>query len=324
MEIVSRALPMYRWLVAGTMAILLIRCVDRAEERANFIIAYNVAMDDEQSDYDIWTVDPVTRVHSNITNHPDVAWTYLAIDNKILFLSDRDTCTRCFRLYEMHADGSGVRKVSNLLLRDSWMSARAQGRELIVAPSSTIDTAFHILRRRDGQFIGRVEPPLPYCNDPVFSPGGQQIVFRGGKAKSKREQDFDEALYSIRSDGTNLIRLTHELSEDESTPWYAYRAGAPRWHPADNYISYQSFRDGKYSLFGVTPHGNSIGRLTDLPQQEGWHDWSKDGRWLAVEVFDPDQSQFHIGLMDWRTKDWQILTDTAFRYQQAPVFVYDQ
>lgn len=56
-------------------------------------------------------------------------------------------------------------------------------------------------------------------------------------------------------------------------------------------------------------------------QNEGWHDWSPDGRWLAVELFDDEQTQFHIGLMDGGTKEMKILTDTAYPYQQAPVFV---
>lgn len=34
-------------------------------------------------------------------------------------------------------------------------------------------------------------------------------------------------------------------------------------------------------------------------------------------------SQFHIGLMNWQTKEMAILADTAYKYQQCPVFVAD-
>ena len=35
------------------------------------------------------------------------------------------------------------------------------------------------------------------------------------------------------------------------------------------------------------------------PQSEDWHSRSPDGKWLATELFDTDEAQFHIGLMDW-------------------------
>jgi len=43
---------------------------------------------------------------------------------------------------------------------------------------------------------------------------------------------------------------------------------------------------------------------------------------LASELFDDEQSQFHIGLMNWETKEMEILTDNTFKYQQAPHFIY--
>lgn len=74
-------------------------------------------------------------------------------------------------------------------------------------------------------------------------------------------------------------------------------------------------------MYAITPGGDQR-KLTDNPQNEGWHDWSPDGNWLAIEFFDDQQSQFHIGLMDMNSKSVQILTDTTYKYQQAPVFVY--
>ena len=69
----------------------------------------------------------------NITNYEDVAWTYNAYKNRLFFISDRDTCYRCFFLYECNADGNNLKKVSNLQLEDSWMSSRNNGEEMIVA-----------------------------------------------------------------------------------------------------------------------------------------------------------------------------------------------
>ena len=70
---------------------------------SDYLIAYNVAMNQEQNDYDIWTVDPETGIRQNVTNNDDVAWTYLALSDKILFVSNRDSCSRCYFLYEMNS-----------------------------------------------------------------------------------------------------------------------------------------------------------------------------------------------------------------------------
>jgi TolB protein len=189
-----------------------------------------------------------------------------------------------------------------------------------VTPAPSVDSVLYIIDRK-GNLVNKVNTGLPYANDPVFSPDGRQIAFRGATRKSKREQDFIDEIYIIREDGTNLNQLTHYPIEDTTAAWYAYRAGPPRWHPTENFVSYQSFQEGKYSLFGVSPDGDRQWKLTNLKEQEGYHDWSPDGRWLTMEVFDSAETQFHIAVMDWSTKEMQIVTDTTYRLQQSPVFV---
>ena len=71
----------------------------------------------------------------------------------------------------------------------------------------------------------------------------------------------------------------------------------------------------------VSLDGTKQWKLTTNKENEGWHEWSPDGKWLAIELFNNDQTQFHIGLMNWETKKMKILTDTTYKYQQAPNFV---
>ena len=109
-------------------------------------IAYNVLADPEADDYEIFTMNPDGSGKKNISNRQGLEWTYYAYRDKILFISDRDTCRRCcYILYEMGIDGENVRKVSDICLADSWMSSRKNGAELIVTPHRSVDSAFYII-----------------------------------------------------------------------------------------------------------------------------------------------------------------------------------
>lgn len=284
-------------------------------------IAYNV-LTDTLDNYDIYTMNMDGSDKSNITRHPDVAWTYIARGDRIYFLSDRDTCSRCFRLYELNADGEDIRMIYSVRLADSWMGSRDQNREMIVCPHPSVDSAFHIISS-SGQLIQRVVIPLPFARDPNFTPDGQTILFRGGERPSKRDSLFNEGIYSIRPDGTGLTRLTRYPGADTTAKWHDYHAGPPIVYPSGDFFTYQSMQAGKYSLYATSITGDSTWKLTRLPQEEGWHSWSPDGKWLAIETFDPNQTQFGITLMGWPDQQAQLLTDSSFIYQQCPVFVLE-
>ncbi len=288
----------------------------------HYRLAYNVYVPDSvyPDNYEIFTMELDGSDPQNITRHPDVAWAYLAEGDRIFFLSDRDTTARNLFLYEMKYDGSGVRKISDLRMADSWMGQRRGGTELLVAPHTSVDSVLYLIDS-EGRLLQKVMPAVPYATDPAFSPDGQWIAFRGQTRRSKREAGYEEAVYVSRADGSELTKISNYPVQDTTAEWYAYKAGPPRWHPSGEFITYQSKRNGKYSLYAASPDGSREWKLTENPQSEGWHSWSPDGKWLAIELFDPEETQFHIGLMDWESRNLLILTDTTYKYQQAPVFV---
>ncbi|SHI75159.1 TolB protein [Arenibacter nanhaiticus] len=294
----------------------------KKEPLKEYIIAYNVYVPDSIHDdnYDIFTMKMDGTYKKNITDHPDVAWTYLSHGDKIYFVSDRDTTTRTFFLYEMDHRGEQIKKISNFQLRDSWMGTRKHGQELIVVPHPKVDSLLYLINT-EGEILKKINPGTPYFSDPSFSPDGEWIAFVGSNKKSKKEDGYQAEIYVVNTDGNGLKKLTNYPTTDTTAEWYAYKAGPPRWHPTENFISYQSKQQGKYSLYAVSPDGKQQWKLTDNSQNEGWHSWSPDGKWLAIEFFDEGQDQFHIGLMNWRTKEMQVLTDTSFKFQQAPVFL---
>ena len=290
------------------------------EQSPTYKIAYNVLVDQESDNYDVFIMDLDGSNAENITKLDGVEWTYFADGDRLYFISDKDTLHRNYFLYYMNPDGTGKTKFSDVRLADSWHSSRMEGKELIVKPHSTVDSAFYILNTR-GEVVNKINPRFPYIGDPLFSLDGKEIVFRAAKAKFKRNEMFRDELYVMDSQGKNMRQLTTYPASDTTAKWHNYKAGPPRWNRAENFISYQSVQNGKSSLFAITPDGKKQWKLTDLQYNEGWHDWSPDGQHLAVEVWDTDRAQYHIGVMDWGTKEFKIVTDTLFQYQQAPVFV---
>ncbi len=206
-----------------------------------YAIAYNVLVDAEKDDYDVFVKHLDGTSASNITNHQDVAWTYLCVNDKVLFISDRDTSHRNYFLYEMETDGSNIRKISDVRLRDSWMGSRYGGSEIIVNVHGSVDTAFYIIDRK-GTLLDKINPGLAYFNDPVFSPDGKQIVFRGASKPFKKDTGYIDELYIMNADGSELRQLTQYPADDTTAAWYAYHAGPPRWHPTKTSSATRVFR----------------------------------------------------------------------------------
>lgn len=287
----------------------------------NYTIAYNVhILDTTRDNYDIFTMNMDGSGKKNIINNDDVAWTYYAYKDRLFFISDRDTCYRCFFLYECDKDGNNIKKVSQLMLEDSWMCSRHKGDEIIVTGRiGTIRYQLFVINTISGEYKQLTNDTAAMYFDPCFSPDGRQIVF--SYKKEKRNKSTHEELYIMNENGTGMKQLTHYPENNISSKEYGYRAGASIWHPTENYITYVSKQDGRHSIFAVTTDGKKLWKLTENTTAEGWHDWSPDGKWLVFNSSDPEETQYHITLMNWETKEQKQLTDNTYRSQLSPVFI---
>lgn len=164
-------------------------------------IAYNVYTNTPEDNYEIFVADLDGGNRKNITNTPGVDWVYAAYGDRLLFLSDRDTCHRCYFLYEMDADGNNVRRISQQQLQDSWMGSRNNGSEFLVDPKGINDTAFYRISK-DGAILDTLYHGMAYANDPCYSPNGEQIVFRGAKEKVKH--GYPAELHIMNTDGSGV------------------------------------------------------------------------------------------------------------------------
>lgn len=313
------------WIILSTCLILFACKTPRDPAAASLrktSIAYNIHVPDTtRDDWEIIKMNSDGSEKKNITNNDDVAWTYTAWKNRLFFISDRDTCYRCFFLYESDANGKKLRKVSELQLEDSWMSTRNNGREMIVAGRKGKEIRFQlfIINTETGSYRPLTSDTAAMYRDPCFSPDGKRIVF--SYKKNRRDRSTHEELYLMQEDGTGLTQLTQYPENNPSAKENGYRAGSARWHPTENFISYVSLQDGRHSIFAITPDGKKQWKLIDNPDSEGWHDWSRDGRWLVYNNSDKAETQYHITLMNWTTGEKKQLTDTKYKSQLSPVFI---
>lgn len=296
--------------------------VEEAKAPSDLRIAFNVFTNSPEDNYEVFAMDLDGSNRKNITNTPGVDWVYAAYGDRLLFLSDRDTCHRCYFLYEMDADGNNVRRISDHRMQDSWMGSRFNGAEFIVDPKGIKDTAFFRISA-GGAILDTLYHGMAYANDPCFSQDGKQIAFRGAHAKFKQDQGYRDELYVINTDGTGLRQLTHYPANDTTAEWWAYHAGPPQWM-TNGHISFCSKRKGNLSIFSIKPDGTDEQQLTPDGFDEDWHTWSPDGNWLVYSgtpvVNEQERPAFDIFLMDMRTKEAKRLTMDTLT-EQAPVFV---
>lgn len=288
------------------------------------MIAYNVAVKDSagKSNYEVFTMRADGSMAKNITRHKDVAWTYKAHQKDLYFISDRDTCFRCYFLYKTNADGGPVQKVSNLQLEDSWMDLRDEGQEMVVTGRLGKDVRYQVflINLKNGQFRQITFDTAAHFRDPVFSPDGRQlaVVYR----KNKRDRSIKDEIFLLSLSDQSLKQLTRYPLDKMPSDIPGYTAGGLRWHPTENFISYISSVHGRHNIYRIQPDGTGQRRLTSNEMTEGWHDWSPDGKWLVFDSSNPDETQYHIMLMNWTSKSVRQLTTNAHAYQQSPVFLW--
>ncbi len=291
-------------------------------------IVYNVYEDREKDNYDIYSMNMDGSGKKNLTRTPGVEWVYYAYEDKVYYISDVDTCHRCYFLYEMDAEGNNKRKISDLQLEDSWMGSRNNGTEMIVLGriGKTVRQQLFLLNLEKGTYQQITNDTVTTKRDPVFLPGGKEIVLAYRPDKSKRRTVPDE-LWKFPLEEREQVRLGEkgvQLSafpmSDTSTKWFEYHAGPPQWNGKYKFISYLSRQKGQHQIFAVTPDGQKKWQITSGEMGSGWHSWSPDGKWLVMDKASPDEKVYDIYLMNYKTKKTVQLTHDP-KYEQAPVIV---
>ncbi len=284
-----------------SIASLLFIAVVALAQSPNYKIVYNVLEDREKDNYEVYSMNMDGTGKKNLTNTLGVEWVYYAYENKVYYISDIDTCHRCYFLYEMDADGNNKRKISDLQLEDSWMGSRNKGTEMIVTGRvGKLRQQLFLVDLKTGKYQQVSSDTISYKNDPVFSPDGNEIILRYRPDRMLRQTVFDE-LWLLDMNGKAIRQLTTFPKADTTTPWFEYHAGPPQWNSKHQFISYMSRQNRQTQIHAVSIDGKKQWQLTKGELSSGWHAWSPDGEWLVMDRSTNEGKNFDIYLMHYAT-----------------------
>lgn len=256
----------------------------------------------------------------NISNSPGLDWAYHCHNERIYFVSDRDTTRMHYFLHYSDDFGETVHKLSDIRLSDSWLDSRRNGTELIINPHPSVDSAFYIINL-EGEVLSKIKHPYAKCSDPSFSPDETQVVFSASPRRSKGTATLHDELFVMNDNGTDLRQLTVYPDGDTTAMWFEYHAGQPIWEPNANRISYLSKQNGSMGIHSVHPLSVDNFLITEGAFNHGWHNWSDDGTMLFHDGCDTTASpNYDIYMMQVNTGRVHRLTFDSL-YQQAPLFL---
>lgn len=105
------------------------------------------------------------------------------------------------------------------------------------------------------------DPLMPQCTQEQETPPIETVLF-----SSDRDGNFE--IYSMRTDGTELRRLTNSPGIDQ----------APRWSPDGSQVVFSAVRPGAgREIYVMNADGSNVRRVTNLGRTANFPDWSPDG-----------------------------------------------
>jgi TolB protein len=184
-------------------------------------------------------------------------------------------------IYVMDADGKNQRAATANRSINNFPSWSPSG-DAVVYTSYRVDNRpmLYLSTRGHGK-PGRILSKL--SGNPlyraVFAPDGRHLAI-------VMSPEGSTELYRVRSDGTDLKRLTTNRAIDIS----------PSWSPDGRRLAFVSDRSGNPQVYVMNADGSNVRRLTFDGSYNTSPAWSPDGRWIVYQC--RVGTQFDIWLID--------------------------
>ncbi len=107
-----------------------------------------------------------------------------------------------------------------------------------------------------------------------WSPDGSRIAFqstRDGLGANPGADNFE--IYTMNSDGSEVVRLTTNDADDPATPINEATDGDPAFSPDGTKIVFESNRTGDTEVHTMNADGSDVTRLTNSAGFDGRCDW---------------------------------------------------
>ena len=197
---------------------------------------------------------------------------------EILFISRRISNSADWQMFLMNIDGTNQRAVSNNLVRCSPPVLSNSGTKVAF---TTYDNNFYYnlyIIDIDGQNQKFLSKGKQFCGSPVWSPDDSRLAFVKNDAAVGGNYD----IFSIRSDGTNEIRLTNQ--NDNFSPHYFPDNSSMIFSSSTNTGMgvYKMRLDGSNKQL-LTPHNKSFGDPKISPRGDMIAMTSND--WNGSQIF---------------------------------------
>jgi Tol biopolymer transport system component len=138
---------------------------------------------------------------------PDGEWITFGLG---YWFAERDQATAA--LWRVRRDGTGEERLTDGSIHSGFPSYSADGKEIVFRVWSEKEKGLRILNLETRQIRVLTQG---YDNLPGWSPDGQRIVF----TRKREDGNFD--VYTIRPDGSGLFRCTDHESSDGHAVWAA-------------------------------------------------------------------------------------------------------
>lgn len=215
-----------------------------------------------------------------------------SLDGFVVFSSERDDGPEQSSddLYQMNADGSNVRRLTDTDRNEWWPHVSAGGDELVFGRNYPTESravpsghsAWGVwLWSSSGDPVDLTDNSQ-FQAGPRMSPDGSRILLTSARGSSASFDDDnlytmgDTNVWSMARDGSDAVQLTDG------------GGSAGSWSPTGDEVVFSARHDGRNDsdIFVADADGTNPRALTDAPSNESRPDWSPDG---ARIVFDSDR-----------------------------------
>ncbi len=197
----------------------------------------------------------------------------------IYFHSSRD---RNQEIYSMNADGSNQTRLTDNPANDSVPTASPDGTKIIFASNRDSNDVELYTMNPDGSNQTRLTESPGSDTRPDWSPDGGEIIWSSQRTfVTGSTTARDAEIYKMNADGTEIVRLTDNSTNDPTTALNESLDQNPAWSPDGTKIVFDSNRSGDQEVYTMNADGSGVTRLTDAASVDAGCDWQPIPRQAA-------------------------------------------